>query len=183
MRIHPPRLGGQLVRHPPEDGVGAADILDGAVEQVEQAVQLAALVTHVVDQEGVLGLRGLQAGVEERKPGGERQAREIWEKIERMDLEVPATVYNAYVGAIAGSGNEKETRGLLLNMALYVGTEPSSVTLAITHNALPGQELQANFREWAQKRYRAAWAELDNVGRRLNEYGLCQIKIKRVMKA
>ncbi|KAG5916021.1 hypothetical protein E4U42_007827, partial [Claviceps africana] len=32
----------------------------------------------------------------ERKPGGERQAREIWEKIERMDLEVPATVYNAY---------------------------------------------------------------------------------------
>lgn len=50
------------------------------------------------------------------------------------------------------------------------------------HNALPGQELQANYREWAQKRYRTAWAELDKVTRRVNEYGLCQIRIKRVMK-
>ncbi|KAG5938263.1 hypothetical protein E4U53_008036 [Claviceps sorghi] len=119
----------------------------------------------------------------EKKPGGDRQAREIWERIEGMDLEVPPAVYNAYVGAIAGSGNEKETRGLILSMASHVGMEPSSVTLAIAHNALPGQELQASFRDWAQKTYRAAWAELDNVGRRLNEHGLCQIKIKRVMKA
>lgn len=54
--------------------------------------------------------------------------------------------------------------------------------LAIAHNALPGQELQANYRDWVKKKYRAAWAELDKVGRRLNEFGLCQIKIKRAMK-
>lgn len=54
--------------------------------------------------------------------------------------------------------------------------------LAIAHNALPGQELQANYRDWVKKKYRATWAELDKVGRRLNEYGLCQIKIKRIMK-
>ncbi|KAG6008710.1 hypothetical protein E4U21_004066 [Claviceps maximensis] len=119
----------------------------------------------------------------EKKSGGDKQARDIWERIERMDLEVPPAVYNAYVGAIAGNGNEKETRQLIMNMASHVGSEPSSTTLAIAHNALPGQELQANYREWAQKRYRAAWAELDKVGRRLDEYGLCQIKIKRVMKA
>ncbi|KAK2603673.1 hypothetical protein QQS21_004146 [Conoideocrella luteorostrata] len=118
----------------------------------------------------------------EKRSGGDKQAREIWERIERMDLEVPPAVYNAYVGAIAGNGNEKEVRGLIMNMASYVGSEPDVMTLAIAHNALPGQELQANYRDWAKKKYRATWAELDKVGRRLNEFGLCQIKIKRVMK-
>jgi hypothetical protein len=64
----------------------------------------------------------------EKKPGGDKTARDIWERIERMDLEVPPAVYNAYVGAVAGSGNEKEVRGLLMNMASYVGSEPDSMT-------------------------------------------------------
>ncbi|POR34671.1 Complex I intermediate-associated protein 84, mitochondrial [Tolypocladium paradoxum] len=119
----------------------------------------------------------------ERKPGGYRKAREIWERIERMDLELPPAVYNAYIGAVAGSGNEKEVRSLIMNMASFVGAEPDAMTLAVAHNALPGQELQAGFREWAKKKYRNTWAELDKVGRRLNEYSLCQFKINRVMKA
>ncbi|OAA42264.1 Complex I intermediate-associated protein 84 [Metarhizium rileyi] len=118
----------------------------------------------------------------EKKPGGGKQAHEIWERIERMDLEVPPAVYNAYVGAVAGSGNEKEVRGLIMNMASYVGSEPDTMTLAIAHNALPGQELQANYRDWVKKKYRATWAALDSVGRGLNEFGLCQIKIKRIMR-
>lgn len=64
----------------------------------------------------------------ERKPGGDRKAREIWERIERMDLELPPAVYNAYIGAVAGSGNEKEVRSLIMNMASFVGTEPNAMT-------------------------------------------------------
>ncbi|PNY25398.1 Complex I intermediate-associated protein 84, mitochondrial [Tolypocladium capitatum] len=119
----------------------------------------------------------------ERKPGGDRKAREIWERIERMDLELPPAVYNAYIGAVAGSGNEKEVRSLIMDMSSFVGAEPDAMTLAVAHNALPGQELQARFREWAKKKYRNTWAELDKVGQRLNEYSLCQFKINRVMKA
>lgn len=55
--------------------------------------------------------------------------------------------------------------------------------LAVAHNALPGQELQANFRDWAGKKYRDAWAALDRHGRRLNKYSLCEIKVDRRMKA
>ncbi|KYK60499.1 Complex I intermediate-associated protein 84 [Drechmeria coniospora] len=64
----------------------------------------------------------------EKKPGGDKKAREIWERIERMDLEVPPAVYNAYIGAVAGSGNEKEIRGLIMNMASFVGAEPDAMT-------------------------------------------------------
>ncbi|KAG6199747.1 hypothetical protein E4U10_004171 [Claviceps purpurea] len=118
----------------------------------------------------------------EKKPGGGRQAREIWEKMERMDLEVPVAVYNAYVGVTASNGNENETQALLLNMAFQVGSEPDSMTLAIAHNALPAEKLQQDFREWAQKKYRAAWSKLDKVGRRSDTDGRCQIQIQRVMK-
>ena len=55
--------------------------------------------------------------------------------------------------------------------------------LAIAYNALPGQELQAGFQEWAKKRYRDTWAEALKMGRRMNEFSLCQFKIKRVLKA
>lgn len=64
----------------------------------------------------------------ERRPGGGKQAREIWERMERMDLDVPPAVYSAYLGAIAGSGNEKEVRSLLTKMASYVGSEPDATT-------------------------------------------------------
>lgn len=64
----------------------------------------------------------------ERKPGGAAKAREIWERIERMDLEVPAAVYDGYIGAVAGSGNEKEVRHLIMRTAYVVGTEPGPMT-------------------------------------------------------
>lgn len=64
----------------------------------------------------------------ERKSGGWTMAREIWDKIEAMDLDIPPSVYNAYIGAIAGQGNEKEIKGLILKMASYTGTEPDALT-------------------------------------------------------
>lgn len=64
----------------------------------------------------------------EKKLGGDIQAREIWDRIEKMEIEIPPAVYNAYVGAIAGSGNEKEVRGLIMRMASVVGSEPDAKT-------------------------------------------------------
>lgn len=64
----------------------------------------------------------------ERKSGGWNMAREIWDKIEAMDLDIPASVYNAYIGAIAGQANEKEIRGLILKMASQTGVEPDALT-------------------------------------------------------
>lgn len=64
----------------------------------------------------------------ERKPGGHKMAREIWDRIERMDLEVSPRVYNAYIGSVAGSGSEKEVRALITKMASVVGAEPEPMT-------------------------------------------------------
>jgi len=118
----------------------------------------------------------------EKKSGGEKLAREIWQKMEHMDLEVPLSVYNGYIGAIAASGNEKEVRGLIMKTPTAVGTEPDIMTLGVAYNALPGQQLQSNFKEWAEKRYRKQWAELMKKRRRMTEYGLCAFNLDRTIK-
>ncbi|KAI9900830.1 hypothetical protein N3K66_005092 [Trichothecium roseum] len=118
----------------------------------------------------------------EKKSGGAAQARKIWEKLEAMDLEVTPEVFNAYVGATAASASDKELYTLILSMPSVVGTQPDATTLGIAYNALPGQDLQRNFQDWAEGRLASDWAKLLKLGRRLNEYGLCQFKMKRVIR-
>jgi hypothetical protein len=72
--------------------------------------------------------------------------------------------------------------------ALYTVVCARSVTnganrLGVAYNALPGQQLQSGFQEWASKAFRDAWADLSKRKRRVTELGLCQFKIDRTMKA
>ncbi|KAF4339763.1 complex I intermediate-associated CIA84 precursor [Fusarium beomiforme] len=119
----------------------------------------------------------------ERTPNGSSQAQTIWKRIKSMDIDVPPVVYNAYIGAIAGSGEETEVKDLILRMSLATGGEPDAMTLGIAFNALPGQTLQSNFKGWAQTRYPEAWANLESKGKRLNKDSLCQYKLNRIMRA
>ncbi|PFH57036.1 hypothetical protein XA68_15595 [Ophiocordyceps unilateralis] len=119
----------------------------------------------------------------EKMPNGSAQAAEIWARTKQMDLDVPPRVYVAYVGAISGSGRVEEVKSLLKGMASAVRSEPGAMALAVAHNALPGRDLQEDFRKWAKSEYAETWSELDKVGRRLDEHHLCQIKVDRGMKA
>ncbi|KAF4586082.1 Complex I intermediate-associated protein 84, mitochondrial [Ophiocordyceps camponoti-floridani] len=114
---------------------------------------------------------------------GPEQASEIWARIERLDLEVPPRVYVAYVGAMTSTGGVDQAKELLKGMASVVGSGPDSMALAVAHNALPGQELQEEFRKWAESEFPGAWAGLNKVKRRLDENHLCQIRIDRDMRA
>ena len=64
----------------------------------------------------------------ERRPHGDRTAREIWQKVQRMDLEVPPDVFWAYCGAIAGNGNLEEVVRLVRGMGESVGYAPGVMT-------------------------------------------------------
>lgn len=56
-------------------------------------------------------------------------------------------------------------------------------SIGIAYNALPGRELQNEFQTWAKLRYKQQWEEMIKVGRRMNEYSMCQFKIDRNMRA
>ncbi len=64
----------------------------------------------------------------ELQPYGDRAARQIWQKVQRMDLEVPPNVFWAYCGAIAGSGHVEEVMRLIRGMEGSVGFGPGVMT-------------------------------------------------------
>ncbi|PHH62985.1 hypothetical protein CDD81_6410 [Ophiocordyceps australis] len=116
-------------------------------------------------------------------PIGAKKAREIWAKMQQLDVVVPPAVYNAYIGAIAGSGHENEARQLIDDMESVTDSRPDVLTLAVAHNALPSQTLQEDFRKWAEERHGEAYAKLKKAGWRVNEMLLCQFELPRVLKA
>ncbi|TQN67702.1 Complex I intermediate-associated protein 84, partial [Colletotrichum shisoi] len=90
----------------------------------------------------------------EIKAFGDRIARDIWNKIEKMEIDVPLAVFAAYCGGLAGNGNLQEVQSTIRTMKRAVG-------LGIPFNALPGQGLQREFEAWAKKQFPEEWAEVE----------------------
>lgn len=55
-------------------------------------------------------------------------ARQIWEKLQRMEVEVPDFVYNSYCGVIAGHGHVDEAKKLISGMEASGGYRPTAMT-------------------------------------------------------
>ncbi|KAL1836289.1 hypothetical protein VTJ49DRAFT_5335 [Mycothermus thermophilus] len=118
----------------------------------------------------------------ELQPYGDRTARQIWQKVQRMDLEVPPEVFWAYCGAIAGSGHLEEVMRLIRGMEASVGYGPGVMTLGVTYNALPRNDQKEQFEAWARAEYPDIWAQLEKKGRKETIMGR-KFNIVRDMKA
>ncbi|KAI8669413.1 hypothetical protein NCS57_00756300 [Fusarium keratoplasticum] len=119
----------------------------------------------------------------ERSPRGAKKAHSIWKQLETLDVEIPPQVYNAYLGAMAGSGELEKVEGMITEMRSRTSSEPDDMTLGIAFNALPGQAMQEAFKKWAKAQYPEAWEVLEKRGKRLNRDSLCQFKLNRVLRA
>ncbi|KAK4122342.1 hypothetical protein N657DRAFT_500119 [Parathielavia appendiculata] len=118
----------------------------------------------------------------ELQPYGDRTARGIWQKVLKMDLEVPPDVFWAYCGALAGSGHLEEVMRLISGMDATVGYGPGLMTLGVTYNALPGSSKKDQFEAWARAEYPDIWAQLEKKGRKETIMGT-KFNIVRDMKA
>ncbi|KAH7025985.1 pentatricopeptide repeat domain-containing protein [Microdochium trichocladiopsis] len=93
--------------------------------------------------------------------GGDELAVELWQKIQRMEIEVPAEVYGAYVAAIAAHGNLDKAQTLLEEMQGVVGKRPEPITLAIIHNALQSDQEREAFCNFAQREFPPVYEALN----------------------
>ena len=64
----------------------------------------------------------------ELSPHGDQQAREIWSKLQKFEIEVTKDIYDAYVGALAGHGLGKEVISLINQMKEEIGCPPDVST-------------------------------------------------------
>ncbi|KAL1912484.1 hypothetical protein Sste5344_001500 [Sporothrix stenoceras] len=116
-------------------------------------------------------------------PFGDATARSVWAKMQRMEVDVPPDVFDAYSSSIAGQGHIEEVQKLITGMEKSVGYGPTLTTLGLACNALPGQDLQASFADWAAAEYPDLWAQVKKRGCTANIDGLRRYKITREMKA
>ena len=63
----------------------------------------------------------------EQVSSGDREAKVIWSKLQRFDIEITREIYAAYVGALAGQGLFDECVGLIGSAELEMGYKPDAL--------------------------------------------------------
>ncbi|KAJ8067422.1 hypothetical protein OCU04_004769 [Sclerotinia nivalis] len=100
----------------------------------------------------------------QRKPFGDRPAREIWDKMKRMEIEITREVHAAYVGALAGQGKLDEVKVLVEAMEKDVGFGPDILTIGTIYNAIQGSNRKDLVAEWTKELYPEVWKEAEKLG-------------------
>lgn len=81
-------------------------------------------------------------------PYGDEKAKVIWDKMHRMEIDIPIGVYCSYIVMNAGQGRLEDVKALLIGMQASYGKEPDWNTVAETFNAFTNPEFQSQYREW-----------------------------------
>ncbi|KAI2625694.1 complex I intermediate-associated protein [Hypoxylon sp. NC1633] len=118
-------------------------------------------------------------------PDGDSLANELWERIKRMEIEIPENVFMAYVTTTAAHGHLTDAKTLLVDMdSIVAGRRPDMYNLGIVYNAFPSQEMKVQFEAWAKDEYPKGWSALKaKFGTRRDEEGLVTFKLRRPWKA
>ncbi|KAK2069567.1 hypothetical protein P8C59_004131 [Phyllachora maydis] len=117
----------------------------------------------------------------EYMPFGDKWARVIWRRVERMDIDVPPQVYTAYLGALASGGFLEEVKRAIQGMNAAMSYAPQIATFAVVFNALTPSK-QKTFEKWAIKEFPEIWARVASLGRKVTQ-GRLQIKYNRRLEA
>ncbi|KAG4422284.1 hypothetical protein IFR04_004550 [Cadophora malorum] len=118
-----------------------------------------------------------------RKPFGDRKARDIWNKMRRMEIEVTGKVFAAYIGALSGQGKFEEARDMLEVMEKDLSLKLDVLTLGTFYNSIPSQHRKDLVEEWAKGLYPDVWKELCKLGQTTQKEGHRLFNLKREIKA
>lgn len=105
----------------------------------------------------------------ERSPYGDLKAKEIWEKLRRLNVELDTTMWASYIAALAGNGDAQQAIRVLEEAEGKGELEVDSFVLGSLFAGAPSVVKQADVEKWGMKRYPKVWAELVKTGVEANE--------------
>ncbi|KAI0440210.1 complex I intermediate-associated protein [Xylaria telfairii] len=115
---------------------------------------------------------------------GDVPGKEVWEKIQKLDVDVLEHVYAAYLTMLAAHSHLPDVKLLLDDYDRIIGKRPDFLTFAYVYNALPAEEMQQDFETWSQHEYPPLWNALTQKHpRKKDEEGLLKFKVVRPWKA
>ncbi|KAI0892168.1 complex I intermediate-associated protein [Annulohypoxylon nitens] len=114
---------------------------------------------------------------------GDALADELWDKMQRMEIDIPKNVYLAYVITMAAHSHLAKAKALLENMENALGEPPGYFDLGHVYNALPSREMKEELETWANDEYPKIWGTLKAKHAKKNKDGLAVFKVYRPWKA
>ncbi|KAF1985857.1 hypothetical protein K402DRAFT_333783 [Aulographum hederae CBS 113979] len=118
----------------------------------------------------------------ERTHGGDDEAKDIWDKLMKMDIEITGQLFTAYVGALSGSDLTDEAKDLIMGMDKY-GLKPDVLTLGALHNASTLIGRRSEIRDWIKDEFPLLWNELVDIGTHQTKTGFKQFMIDRSLSS
>ncbi|KAI1258628.1 pentatricopeptide repeat domain-containing protein [Xylariaceae sp. FL1019] len=120
----------------------------------------------------------------EVQPYADEAAKELWAKMQKMEIEVTEEVYTAYLATLAAHSHLPEVQLLLDDIEAILGSRPSVNTLTCVYNALPNMEMKDEYEQWVTQVFAPeAQATFLKRRRRRDANGLLNFKVKRPWKA
>ncbi|MCJ1307812.1 hypothetical protein MMC25_001460 [Agyrium rufum] len=110
---------------------------------------------------------------------GDKNARDIWNRLKKYDIEITPRIYAAYAAALAGQGLTEEVLAMANGMEAVVGRAPDALMIGMIWNATNGEQRQEEIQNWAESNLPEAWAELQKLGTRRLRTQRRVYKIKR----
>ena len=115
----------------------------------------------------------------EKSPFGDLKAKEIWEKLRKMNVELDSTMWASYVAALAGNGDVKTAIKTLEDAEARSEVDVDAFVLGSLFAGSPGYVKQGEVEGWAKARYPQAWKDLEKTGMEEDEAGTRMFGVDR----
>ncbi|KAK5131547.1 hypothetical protein LTR08_000874 [Meristemomyces frigidus] len=100
----------------------------------------------------------------EKSPFGDVKAKEIWDKLRKMKVDLDSTMWASYVAALAGNGDVRQAVRAVEEAEKKGELEVDAFVLGSLFAGAPGMTKQGEVEAWGKQRYERVWKELEGMG-------------------
>ncbi|KXT07514.1 hypothetical protein AC579_193 [Pseudocercospora musae] len=100
----------------------------------------------------------------EKAPFGDLKAKELWERLRKMDVDLDQSMWASYAAALAGNGDNELAFKTIEEAEVNNELEVDAFLLGSLHDGGQSDSKQVEIEEWAKDKYPAVWEELEKFG-------------------
>ncbi|KAF7190892.1 Complex I intermediate-associated protein 84, mitochondrial [Pseudocercospora fuligena] len=100
----------------------------------------------------------------EKAPFGDLKAKELWERLRKMNLDLDQSMWASYAAALAGNGDNELAFKTIEEAEASNELEVDAFLLGSLYDGGQSDSKQAEIEEWAKDKYPAVWEELERFG-------------------
>ncbi|EME81511.1 uncharacterized protein MYCFIDRAFT_198205 [Pseudocercospora fijiensis CIRAD86] len=118
----------------------------------------------------------------EKAPFGDLKAKELWERLRKMNVDLDQSMWASYAAALAGNGDNELAFKTIEEAEANNELEVDGFLVGSLYDGGQSHLKQAEIEEWAKDKYPAVWEQLEKIGYEVDaESGRKRFKIDRTV--